>query len=304
MAANSLAPASVTEGRGQDVDQLSSRIDSTNTKFGIVTQPIDWRAHIPIHPAADEFPLLSEKELRELAGDIKRNGLHSELVFFRPLVDGVVETQLVDGRNRLDALAMLGLLKVNEYGETYIKDEKNGEFTHIPRRQIYGDEDIKTLVYSLNLHRRHLTREQKNELIAKLLKEQPEKSDRQIATVAKASPTTVGIKRAKMESTVQSGQLPKRVGKDGKARKQPTKKKIAASPAKPKRNASQDQRELEAQQAYIDELEAAREHDQGLAEQLQAAKIKIIGLESEVEELKAENVKLREQLAAAQKVAS
>ena len=95
---------------------------------------------------------------------------------------------------------------------------------------------------------------------------------------------------------------------DGKARKQParkpTKKKIAASPAKPKRSTSQDQRELEAKQAHIDELEATREHDQGLAEKLRAAEIKIVGLESEVEELKAENAKLREQLEAAQKVAA
>jgi hypothetical protein len=84
---------------------------------------------------------------------------------------------------------------------------------------------------------------------------------------------------------------------DGKARKQPAKKKAAT--AKPKRSTSQYQRELEAKQAHIDDLEAAREHDQDIAEQLQAAKIKIIGLESEVEELKAENKKLREQLEAA-----
>ena len=85
---------------------------------------------------------------------------------------------------------------------------------------------------------------------------------------------------------------------DGKARKQPAKKKTA----KPKRSASQDQRELEAKQAHINELEAAREHDQDLAEKLRAAEIKIVGLESEIEELKAENAKLREQLEAAQKV--
>src|SRR5262249_9141771 len=65
-------------------------------------------------------------------------------------------------------------------------------------------------------------------------------------------------------------------------------------PPKPKRVSSQDQREL---QANIDELEAARVDDRDLAEQLQAAKIKIAGLESEVEELKAENASLREQLA-------
>lgn len=49
----------------------------------------------------------------------------------------------------------------------------------------------------------------------------PEKSDRLIATELKVSPTTVGKAR---KATVHSGQLAKRVGKDGKARKLPTKK--------------------------------------------------------------------------------
>jgi len=63
---------------------------------------------------------------------------------------------------------------------------------------------------------------------------------------------------------------------------QPRKKKVTEG-KKPKPS----QRELEAKQAHIDELEAAREHDNDLAEQLQAAKIKIAGLESEIEEAKA-----------------
>jgi hypothetical protein len=49
---------------------------------------------------------------------------------------------------------------------------------------------------------------------------------------------------------------------------------------------SQDQRELEATQAYAAELEAAREHDGHLAEELQAANIRMAGLESEIEELR------------------
>ena len=103
--------------------------------------------------------------------------------------------------------------------------------------------------------------------------------------------------------------------KDAKGVKQSAKKRKKKADAvmaevsalmddKPKRSTSQDQRELEAKQAHIDELEATREHDQGLAEKLRAAEIKIVGLESEVEELKAENAKLREQLDAAQKVAA
>ena len=103
--------------------------------------------------------------------------------------------------------------------------------------------------------------------------------------------------------------------KDAKGVKQSAKKRKKKADAvmaevsalmddKPKRSTSQDRRELEAKQAYIDDLEAARERDQGLDEQLQAAKIKIYALEGEVEDLKAENAKLREQLDAAQKVAA
>src|SRR5215813_9299133 len=33
-----------------------------------------WRDHLPVHPAADLFPLMSEPELRELGEDIKKNG--------------------------------------------------------------------------------------------------------------------------------------------------------------------------------------------------------------------------------------
>ena len=44
-------------------------------------------------------------------------------------------------------------------------------------------------VLSANVHRRHLTAEQKRELIAKVLKAQPEKSNRQVAEQVKASIT-------------------------------------------------------------------------------------------------------------------
>jgi len=66
---------------------------------------------------------------------------------------------------------------------------------------------------------------------------------------------------------------------------------------KPKHAASQEQRELAAQQAHIEELETAREHDQDLAEKLRAAEIKIAGLESEIEDLKVERDRLRDRVA-------
>jgi hypothetical protein len=60
-----------------------------------------WRDHLKIHPAAELFPLMSEPELRELGEDIKTNGLLSPIAIY----DGA----LVDGRNRLDAIELVGL---------------------------------------------------------------------------------------------------------------------------------------------------------------------------------------------------
>jgi hypothetical protein len=290
--------ATVVKTRKNELGGSSSK----NTKFGIVTQPVDWRAYLAVHPVADRFPLFSEKELRETAGDIKRDGLKVAITLWRP--DDKTAPVLLDGRNRMDALALIGQLALNGADELCIKrsDDSLLQVTSSPRFPIMTGGDPEKLIYSLNLHRRHLTPDQKREVIAKLLKEHPEKSARQIAKIAKASPTTVVTKRAEMEAKGEVSKLDTRT--DAKGVKQPTKKKTATATTKPKRSASQDRRELEAKQAHIDELEAAREHDQGLAEKLRAAEMKIVGLESEVEELKAENAKLREQLEAAQKVAA
>ena len=40
----------------------------------------NWRDHLPVHPAADLFPLLSKSELKELAEDIRKNGLQSPIL--------------------------------------------------------------------------------------------------------------------------------------------------------------------------------------------------------------------------------
>ena len=69
----------------------------------------------------------------------------------------------------------------------------------------FDDSTIYASVVSLNLHRRHLTAEQKRELIAKLLKAKPEQSNRTIAKQVKADHKTVAASRLKLEST---GELP------------------------------------------------------------------------------------------------
>src|SRR5260370_37449577 len=79
-------------------------------------------------------------------------------------------------------------------------------------------------VISRNIHRRHLTAKQKRELIGKLLKATPDKSNRQIAEQTKADDKTVAAVRRDLEATAEIPQLERTVGADGKARKQPAKK--------------------------------------------------------------------------------
>jgi hypothetical protein len=79
-------------------------------------------------------------------------------------------------------------------------------------------------VVSANVHRRHLSAEQKREIIAKLIKADPSKSDRQIGEMIKADHKTVGAVRAEKEATGEISPVEKRVGKDRKARKQPVKR--------------------------------------------------------------------------------
>src|SRR3981189_532398 len=65
-----------------------------------------WRDTLQIHPAADLFPPMSEGELRELGEDIKKNGLRNRIA----VIDGPDdEPILIDGRNRLDAMELVGL---------------------------------------------------------------------------------------------------------------------------------------------------------------------------------------------------
>ena len=167
-----------------------------------MTTKASWRDVLPIHPAAERFPPITGDELVTLGEDIKTVGLRVPIVLCKG--DGYESLALLDGRSRLDAMERVGI--------EIVKDGKL-DYYAFPYKVYEGDPYA--FVVSVNLHRRHLTAEQKRELIAVLLKAQPSKSNREIARQAKASPTTVG----EVRSTVQVGQLPqKTIGRDGKAR--------------------------------------------------------------------------------------
>jgi hypothetical protein len=174
-----------------------------------------WRDVLPIHPAADLFPRMTPDELRALGEDIKKNGLTSAIAVWQ--TDPKAPAQLLDGRNRLDAIEMaIGepLRIITWHGIVLIEDSSHLRYD---TRHVEGDPYA--YVTSVNLHRRNLTIEQKREVVAKLLKAMPDKSDRQIAKMAKVSPTTVGTERHELEASGRCPVLDTRT--DAKGVKQP-----------------------------------------------------------------------------------
>jgi ParB-like nuclease domain len=176
-----------------------------------------WRDHIKVHPAADLFPMASDEELKHLADDIRKNGMLNPITVITG-DDG--EWVLVDGRNRLAAVEQFSDERVLDDDGNVILNSKYIEVENLDvSYEGITDFDPYGFVISSNLHRRHLTAEQRRELIAKLLKVTPEKSNRQIGEIIKVDHKTVGTVRTKMESTGEIPQLDTTVGKDGKERK-------------------------------------------------------------------------------------
>jgi hypothetical protein len=163
-----------------------------------------WRDALKIHPAAELFPRMTPDELKALGEDIMRNGLTSPIVLWRP--DDKTPPVLLDGRNRLDAIEMAPGTPV-EVRNVAVLDHTTDPYAY---------------VVSANLHRRHLTTEQKRELIVTLIKANPKKSDRQIAETAKVGHPTVTRVRKKLEA---KGDVERRsTSIDTKGRQQPARK--------------------------------------------------------------------------------
>jgi ParB-like nuclease domain len=164
-------------------------------------------ADLKFHPFADLVPSMRDSEYEDLKADIKANGLLMPIVLF--------EGKVLDGRHRLRACRAVDVEPRFTEGTDWIGDPAG-------------------FVLSANLHRRHLTAEQKREIIAKVIAAKPEVSDRQIAKQVKADHKTVGAVRKAKEATGEVSPVDKRVGADGKTRTQPAKKARPAAKAKAK----------------------------------------------------------------------
>jgi len=191
--------------RGKTImDAITGTTDTQNFQ-----QRRPWRDVLAVHPAAELFPLMSEADLSELADDIDKGDLREPVDLYHDpetLTDCVL-----DGRNRLDALERLGQEICDDNGYPAV-DVFRRVGHDVPFFDPYA------YVISKNLHRRHLTSEQKRDLIAKLLKANPEKSNRQIAAAVGVDHKTVTVVRAESVATGEIPQLDKTTGRDGRAR--------------------------------------------------------------------------------------
>jgi hypothetical protein len=159
-----------------------------------------WRDVLPVHPAADLFDMMPIEELKALGEDIKNSGLQTPVV-----VDGR-RRHLLDGRKRLDAMEMIGIEIISA----------NGILT-VPTVTAPPDADPYAFVASANLHRRHLSHEEKRRAAGKLLEANPEASNRQIAEQIGFDHKTVGKIRQEKEAVGEIPQQARVKGKDGKS---------------------------------------------------------------------------------------
>jgi hypothetical protein len=184
-----------------------------------MTNAFNWRDYLKVHPAAELFDPLPEDELRELSEDIKARGLQVPLVIWTSPDPALQDEALIDGRNRLDAAAMAGVLIAVD-GELRIRTKRFPDGERL--LQQFSHDDPYELTLALNIHRRHLTIERKRELVARLLKTTPEASDRKIAKQVKVYNKTVANVRSECERREEIPHVEKRI--DSRGRKQPSAK--------------------------------------------------------------------------------
>jgi predicted RNA methylase len=219
----------------------STKEATRSTAYSATSAGRSWCDMLPVHPAADLFPPMSPQELLALGQAIKKRGLTSPIAVF---VDSDGAISLLDGRNRLDAMELVGVgftLAIGHWGCSFCVDDEwaNAWDDYLPTKPLHIRNDPYAFVASVNLHRRHLTAEQKREVVAKLIKAMPEKSALQISKIAKSSAHTVIKVR---DDLVAKGDVCKvQTSTDTKGRRQPA-RKPRAKPAGAEMEASGDQK--------------------------------------------------------------
>jgi hypothetical protein len=202
------APSTTTE---QAMEPITETITGAAPAAGDITGKPSWRDLIKVHPAADAFPMLSEEELDALAEDIKAHGLTDPVTTW---VDKDGTEWLLDGRNRLDAMAAAGY-HFKLHGQLISSGPDKGtrepeRFKVLPPNGLskwaiayvhpYYGADPYAFVISANIHRRHLSTEDRKRIAVELLKANPERSNRAIAEEVQLDKNTVAQVRKDAEA--------------------------------------------------------------------------------------------------------
>ena len=146
-----------------------------------------------VHELCRMFPPLEGEEFDALIEDIRRHGQREAGTMF--------ECKILDGLHRYRACQVL----------------------RIPfLARVYDGDDPLAFVISANIRRRHLTREQKCELIERLLSVDPARSDRSIARNVGVNNKTVAAVRSDLEGREEIPHVEIRM--DSKGRQQPARK--------------------------------------------------------------------------------
>ena len=158
--------------------------------------PIKTRTKKPVYASVLKLPVLPYEQFVALRDNIAVNGV---LVPILVDSDGP-RREIIDGNYR-----------------KAIADELGYDCPEIVQGDL-TEEEKRTLARALNLARRHLTQEQKRQLVADQLHETPERSNRSLGKLLGVHHATVAAVRAEMVATGQIIQLERTVGEDGKAR--------------------------------------------------------------------------------------
>lgn len=131
------------------------------------------------------------------------------------------EASLLDGRNRLAAMELVGMPVIGDDGHLD---------RDIPMRRLSSGAnpipDPYDYVVSANIHRRHLSLAERQELIAKCLQRNPERSDRATAMMLKTDHKKVGAVRKSLAEAGRLEPTTETVGADGRVRRTATEKQV------------------------------------------------------------------------------
>src|SRR5262245_19558978 len=114
-----------------------------------------WRDTIAIHPSADRIPDATEDERRALAADLACHGQRMPVILVRIATRPDAPPELVDGRTRLDLQQADGVKIIDSDGRLLVLHRVV---------QVHDDAEAERLSLSLNVHRRHLTAEERRKL--------------------------------------------------------------------------------------------------------------------------------------------